>query len=531
MDDQNIPIDIHTTKLLDWLISRRHIPKDWQNRVIKVREKINNAIQDMPVHDGIVKLVSGQHINYFHCLKIVDILKETEKDSKNIFGRYGSQRMKDWQDVIADYQKDNIYLAEVAVMLIRNVSYEIPSMKKQVHKLEQLQAENEKKIKDCNKSEAVSQKEFKVACGQLGIKGEKVKSELLDLLNELPQLYEETAEKITIVRSAIELYAAFTKYLSGQDIDCINLPILSYLIEKGNTTAYEFVYGEKPLRIEEPQKATMEEVDKDDVNVIDFGDSDNIDFGDNGAEVDFGGETKEIDFGDQIVLETPKSAEQIICSTDSSNDGSFEIISYDDLNPDLEIVLDESGIVVEKSGEDGGIARGEEALTILDHPKYREQIINDLSELEAFVKMRLFEMSHESDVLSMSQMQDAPTTLQMQTLESVTALADSVNVALSCLTNKRIQHLHNIKHSERYLDLLTASLNQKLTLGDRMRATKKVLEDKTAQTADEIRKLVPVIKLLFERSKQMQREIQDDISKKYNGRTVNLVGGVNVLTV
>ena len=40
-------------------------------------------------------------INYYHCLKIIDILKETEKDSKNLFGFYGSQRMKDWQEVVS----------------------------------------------------------------------------------------------------------------------------------------------------------------------------------------------------------------------------------------------------------------------------------------------------------------------------------------------------------------------------------------------------------------------------------------------
>lgn len=33
-------------------------------------------------------------INYFHCLKIVELLKQTEDGAKNIFGRYSSQRLK-----------------------------------------------------------------------------------------------------------------------------------------------------------------------------------------------------------------------------------------------------------------------------------------------------------------------------------------------------------------------------------------------------------------------------------------------------
>lgn len=47
--------------------------------------------------------------------------------------------MKDWQEILRLYEKDNIYLAEVAQILIRNVNYEIPSTKKQIQKLEQIQ--------------------------------------------------------------------------------------------------------------------------------------------------------------------------------------------------------------------------------------------------------------------------------------------------------------------------------------------------------------------------------------------------------
>lgn len=49
-------------------------------------------------------------LDYYSCLKIVEILKQTEADSKNIFGYYSSQRMKDWQEVIKLYEVDSLYL-------------------------------------------------------------------------------------------------------------------------------------------------------------------------------------------------------------------------------------------------------------------------------------------------------------------------------------------------------------------------------------------------------------------------------------
>lgn len=86
-------------------------------------------------------------IHYFHCLRIIEILKKTEVSTKNIFGRYSSQRMKvmlhssavlfcfecivnvysceyrrfntffilhqqDWQEIVSHYEKENVYLGK-----------------------------------------------------------------------------------------------------------------------------------------------------------------------------------------------------------------------------------------------------------------------------------------------------------------------------------------------------------------------------------------------------------------------------------
>ncbi|KAK9886747.1 hypothetical protein WA026_018399 [Henosepilachna vigintioctopunctata] len=502
MDEQSIPIDIHTNKLLEWLISRRHVKKEWQNNILGIREKINNAIQDMPAHEGIVKLLSGQHINYFHCRKIVDILKETEADTKNVFGRYGSQRMKDWQDILSCYQKDNVYLAEVSQILIRNVSYEIPSLRKQLSKLQQVELDCEKKIKDYTKSEVTCCKEFQTLCEQLGIPGKNIKNELMELVKDLPSIYEKSMQSLKEIEPAIDLYEAFNEYLSGNKIEV--LKILRFVIEKGNTTTYEYLHGKKPIKIDLPEiKSPSEGTENTSSNEIDFGD-----------DIDFGVVNESIDF------DISSNDDNIDWSV--KTDDEFEIIEHSDANSKI-IELD-----IESTSDDG-IATGVDALTLLDNPSTRENILNTLLELESFLKMRTLEMMNESDLLSMSQLQNASSIIQMQTLETIGSLSIKVDNALKDLLNKRTQHLHNLKHSINYVDILTSNLNQKLSQVDRMKACKILMENKISESRKEAGDVENIVALLINKTKDLQNDIQNDISQKYKGRVVNIVGGVNMI--
>ena len=56
---------------------------------------LKQAVSRLYSNPFYISTISG--INYFHCREIVEILRETEKDTKNLFGHYSSQRMKDWQ--------------------------------------------------------------------------------------------------------------------------------------------------------------------------------------------------------------------------------------------------------------------------------------------------------------------------------------------------------------------------------------------------------------------------------------------------
>lgn len=52
-------------------------------------------------------------LNYFQCKRVVELLKVSEADTRNIFGRYSSQRMRDWQDIMSRYEDNKVYLGEL----------------------------------------------------------------------------------------------------------------------------------------------------------------------------------------------------------------------------------------------------------------------------------------------------------------------------------------------------------------------------------------------------------------------------------
>uniref|UniRef100_A0A8C5HQV5 CDK5 regulatory subunit associated protein 3 n=1 Tax=Gouania willdenowi TaxID=441366 RepID=A0A8C5HQV5_GOUWI len=235
---------------MDWLVDRRHCNLKWQNSVKVIRGKINSAIQDMPENEEIKRLLSGSYIHYFHCLRIVELLKGTEASSKNIFGRYSSQRMKDWQEIVSLYEEDNVYLAEVSSLLCRNVSYEGPALRKQLIKAQQLQQELSRRETESHRSASELRERYYASCRQYGITGENVAQELQGLVKDLPGVLDEICRDAAKLEEQIQLYAAFTHFLCDWSEPV--LPLLTFAQRKGNVTFYEWKHGEAPTSVERP---------------------------------------------------------------------------------------------------------------------------------------------------------------------------------------------------------------------------------------------------------------------------------------
>ncbi|XP_041671722.1 CDK5 regulatory subunit-associated protein 3 [Cheilinus undulatus] len=501
---QNLPIDIQTSKLLDWLVDRRHCNLKWQSQVKIIREKINAAIQDMPENEEIKQLLSGSYIHYFHCLRIVEILKGTEASSKNIFGRYSSQRMKDWQEIVSLYETDNVYLAEVASLLSRNVSYEGPALRKQLAKVQQLQQELSRREVECQSSATDLRGRYYAACKQYGIKGENVPRELQALVKDLPAVLDEVGKDAAKLEEKIQLYTAFTNYVCEWSEPV--LPILTFVQKRGNTTFYEWRTGQVPKVIERPvvEEEAPETVTEDAIDWGDFGKGTDSQVVNAGVALEDG-----IDWG--ISLEP------------SSEDASAGGIDWGDSEPaPIEIEIVDAGTDCPE-----GVARGEDALSILENTQSRGQFIDELMELEVFLTQRISEMGEEGDVVAMSQFQLAPSVIQGQTREHIREMLSEVQDLLGRLTSLRMQHLFMIQASPRYVERVSEMLRQKMKQADILVVKGATMVEKRQEALEEQSRLEPRVDLLAGCTRELQKLIEADISKKYHNRPVNLMG-VNI---
>ncbi|XP_073346203.1 CDK5 regulatory subunit-associated protein 3 isoform X2 [Pagrus major] len=497
---QNLPIDIQTSKLLDWLLDRRHCNLKWQSAVKVIREKINAAIQDMPENEEIKQLLAGSYIHYFHCLRIVEILRGTEASSKNIFGRYSSQRMKDWQEIVSLYEADNIYLAEVASLLSRNVSYEGPALRKQLAKAQQLQQELSRREVECQSSAADLRERYYAACKQYGITGENVARELQALVKDLPAVLEEVGKDAAKLEEHIQLYTAFTNFVCEWSEPV--LPMLTFAQKKGNATFYEWRTGKVPTVVERP---VVEEAPPDTVT------DDTIDWG------DFGTDTQDATSG--ITVEG--GIDWGISVEPGSEDAGGIDWGDSEASP-IEIEIVDAGTDCPE-----GVARGEDALSILENSQSRSQFIDELMELEVFLTQRVSEMGEEGNVVAMSQFQLAPSVIQGQTREHIRKMLSGVQDLLGRLTSLRMQHLFMIQASPRYVERVTEVLRQKMKQADILVLKGATMVEKRQEALEEQSRLEPRVDLLAGHTRELQKLIEADISKKYHKRPVNVMG-VNI---
>jgi len=109
-------------------------------------------------------------------------------------------------------------------------------------------------------------------------------------------------------------------------------------------------------------------------------------------------------------------------------------------------------------------------------------------------------------------------------LEKILAKCEGIFAAISDPYKKQ---LYQIVGSERYLDKLTEELTQKRNQIEKYAQLAALMRKKQAEQAQQANKLQPKLDLMTKRTKELQKQVEEDISKRYNDRPVKIMGGIS----
>ena len=217
MADDDLPIDVHYDKLIDWLVDRKKVSKDWRKKLAGVHAKLSELVRDLPgtltkthglgVPDSslVDNVGEPQRWDYFRAVLVRDRIvagadlredrsksdpdgsafpdvphanatdpsrdddteKETEKEkTRGLFGRL-TGKAKAWDDVVRMYEKDALHLPECGSTMTRFADYDAPFARREKERLAKQLGDAERREAEHRRSAAAAKEKFAKMCAEV----------------------------------------------------------------------------------------------------------------------------------------------------------------------------------------------------------------------------------------------------------------------------------------------------------------------------------------------------------------------------
>ena len=213
MADDDLPIDVHYDKLIDWLVDRKKVSKDWRKKLAGVHAKLSELARDLPntltkthglgVPDSSLVDAAGepQRWDYFRAVLVRDRIvagadlredrsksdpdgsefpdananatdpsrdddteKENEKEkTRGLFGQL-TGKAKAWDDVVRMYEKDALHLPECGSTMTRFADYDAPFARREKERLAKQLGDAERREAEHRRSAAAAKEKFAKMC-------------------------------------------------------------------------------------------------------------------------------------------------------------------------------------------------------------------------------------------------------------------------------------------------------------------------------------------------------------------------------
>ncbi|EFJ50509.1 hypothetical protein VOLCADRAFT_80276 [Volvox carteri f. nagariensis] len=529
--EASLPLDINYAKLAEWLVTRQKIPKDWHKRLQVIHAKAAEALKEVPP-EVLTSLADGSDapLDYLRAVEIRDKLSSTAE--RTMFGGLSGPAAT-WDKIVKAYEKQYVFLGECASILVQNVDFEIPYLRKQAAKQNQQIVDCDRKHSECLRNAALCAAKYKEECKKLGVQGVSVRQELRGLASELPGMLRGVVESLHDPRlqSAAEYYAAFTRFAhaprgqrgggasAAADLGLEPSAMLPTLLEiRARQT-------QPPASSEDTAGAAAAAASSVVVQEATAGRGGGIidwDLGTQEAAEPGPGAVVDIDW------DVGLGGEEAGAAADGGGGGG----GGGGINWDIDMPDETSGAGGDTATTTAPAEAAAPATTIDWDIAYRARLMDDLLELRAFLaqvrlrgRPRKTELSGSGNELLATAL---PDDVREVDAGAVAGMLAAVQQSLGQLTTPRFRQLLLIATSQRYLDRLEASLKRQAgTEAKLLRAAADVVARKQ-DARSQLVELAPRLATLVERTRRLKALSERSISAALGGkRTVNVLGEIN----
>jgi hypothetical protein len=239
------PIDIRYVELLNWLLERYIIPKDWAQRLEALNAKKAEVITEVykketgefkKIQDTFKNIKADMGYNEFMRLQPM-LLKTEEAKQKTLFGNYTDPLIKNSELLMNLYNKSNIHLCESSKLIVQNIGYEIPNYEKTIQYNERTVVDYLQKITEKNLMIERNLEKVKNLFKTYNIREtedtKEIALRLVEKLKDLPKHLKEVEDllKNDKIKKLVDGYRKFYFKLYNNEIDTIDKDFLKTLKE------------------------------------------------------------------------------------------------------------------------------------------------------------------------------------------------------------------------------------------------------------------------------------------------------------
>ena len=209
MADDDLPIDVHYDKLIDWLVDRKKVSKDWRKKLAGVHAKLSELARELPgaltrahglgVPDSSLVDAVGEppRWDYFRAVLVRDRIvagadlrgdaddreeessgldpegldaesaddstKKANEKTRGLFGRLAG-KAKAWDDVVRAYEKDALHLPECGATMTRATDIETPFRRRESAKLAKQLGDAERRETEHRRGAVAAKEKFARTC-------------------------------------------------------------------------------------------------------------------------------------------------------------------------------------------------------------------------------------------------------------------------------------------------------------------------------------------------------------------------------